>query len=82
MKKLLILGGAFHHCKVVQAAKEIGVFTIVTDYLPVEDAPAKQIADKYYMYNISDIDAIVDMCKIKKQLTALIGLWPSGFALV
>ena len=62
-KKLLVLGGAFQHCKLVEAAKELGVITYVTDYLPLEKAPAKQIADKYYMHNITDIDEIVDMCK-------------------
>lgn len=62
-KKLLIIGGAFQHCKVVEAAKELGVITYVTDYLPLESAPAKQMADKYYMHNITDIDEIVDMCK-------------------
>ena len=62
-KKLLIIGGAFQHCKVVEAAKELGVITYVTDYLPLEKAPAKQIADKYYMHNITDIDDIVDMCR-------------------
>ncbi len=62
-KKLLIIGGAFQHCKLVEAAKELGVITYVTDYLPVEKAPAKQLADKYFMHNIADIDDIVDMCK-------------------
>ena len=62
-KKLLIIGGAFQHCKLVEAAKELGVITYVTDYLPLESAPAKQIADKYYFYNITDYDEIVEMCK-------------------
>ena len=61
-KKLLILGGAFQHCKLVEAAHELGVEVIVTDYLPIEQAPAKQLADKYYMHNITDIDDIVEMC--------------------
>ncbi len=65
-KKLLVIGGAFQHAKLVEAAKEIGVITYVTDYLPVEDAPAKQIADKYFMHNISEIDEIVEMCKKEK----------------
>ncbi len=60
-KKLLILGGANLHCKLVKAAKEMGVYTIVTDYL--EDSPAKKIADKSYMIDIKDIDGIVKMCK-------------------
>ena len=62
-KKILVLGGAFQHCKLVEAAHELGVEVIVTDYLSLEDAPAKKIADKYYMHNITDIDGIVDMCK-------------------
>ena len=66
-KKLLIIGGAFQHCKLVEAAKQLGVITCVTDYLPYENAPAKQIADKYYTYNITDFDDIVDMCKKEKM---------------
>ncbi len=62
-KKLLVIGGAFQHCKLVEAAKELGVTVYVTDYLPVEKAPAKQIADKYFMYNITEIDEIAEMCK-------------------
>ncbi len=58
-KKLLILGGVFQHCKLVEAAKKLGVITYVTDYLSFEDAPAKQIADHYFMHNITDIDAII-----------------------
>lgn len=62
-KKLLVLGGVFQHCKLIEAAKELGVITYVTDYLPPEHAPAKQMADKYFMHNISDIDDIVATCK-------------------
>lgn len=62
-KKLLIVGGAFQHCKLVEAAKALGIITYVTDYLPLDKAPAKQIADKYFMYNISEIDEIVNACK-------------------
>jgi len=62
-KILLVIGGAAQHCKVVEAAHELGVITYVTDYLPPEKAPAKQIADKYFMYNITEISEIVAMCK-------------------
>ena len=62
-KKLLIIGGAFQHCKLVEAARELGVITYVTDYLPVEQAPAKQIADHYSMLNITQIDEIVEYCR-------------------
>ncbi len=70
-KKLLIIGGAFQHCKLVEAAKALGVITYVTDYLPFEQAPAKQMADKYYMHNITDIDEIVQMC-IEEQIDGVI----------
>lgn len=62
-KKLLVLAGADVHVKVVKAAKELGVYTIVTDYLAFEDSPAKQIADEYWNLSITDVDAIVDKCK-------------------
>ena len=48
-KKLLIIGGAFQHCKLVEAARQLGVITYVTDYLQPEQAPAKQMADHYEM---------------------------------
>ena len=66
MKKLLILAGAGVHCKVVQAAKELGVYTIVTDNLAIENAPAKQMADEVLNYDIYDIDNIVTYCKENK----------------
>lgn len=64
-KKLLILAGAGVHCKVVRAAKELGVYTIVTDYLDVEHSPAKLLADEYWDLNITDVDAIVERCKVE-----------------
>lgn len=62
-KKLLILAGASAHLKVVQAAKELGVYTIVTDNLPPQDAPAKLEADENWMINICNVDEIVAKCK-------------------
>ncbi len=60
-KRLLILGGAHMHVKLIKAAHDLGAYVIVTDYL--KDSPAKRIADKAYQINITDIDAIVEMCK-------------------
>ena len=65
-KKLLILAGADVHIKVVTAAKELGVYTIVTDYLIPEQSPAKLYADEYWMIDIMDVDAIVTKCKEEK----------------
>lgn len=60
-KKLLILAGSDVHCKVVRAAKELGCYTVVTDYLV--DSPAKKIADESLMFSITDVDGIVAYCK-------------------
>ena len=62
-KKLLILGGAFQHCKLVEEAKKLGIWTIVTDNLSVQDSPAKQIANEHWEVNIYDVDALVQKCK-------------------
>lgn len=42
----------------------MGLYTIVTDYLP--NSPAKEIADKSYMLNITDLDGIAEMCRQEK----------------
>lgn len=69
MKKILILGGANLHCKLVKAAKEMGLYTIVTDYLA--DSPAKQLADERWMLNVKDVDSIVEKCR-EVQVDAVI----------
>lgn len=61
MKKLLILGGTAQQIKLVEAAKRMGVYTIVTDYLV--DSPAKKVSDESWMLNIKDVDQIVARCK-------------------
>lgn len=65
-KKLLILCGNVVHVKVVEAAKEMGVYTIVTDSLPLSDAPAKAIADEALFFNVLEVDNIVNWCKQNK----------------
>lgn len=65
-KKLLILCGNIVHVKVVEAAKQMGVYTIVTDGLPLEEAPAKQIADEALYINVLDVDTLVEYCKKNK----------------
>lgn len=61
-KKLLILGGAVLHCELINTAKRLGVETYVTDYLPADRSPAKQIADHAWDLNITAVDAIVERC--------------------
>lgn len=61
MKKLLILGGQQKLCDIVNKAREMGVYTVVTDWY--ENSPAKRIADKYYDVSTSDVDAILQLIR-------------------
>ena len=64
MKKILVLGGTAQQIKLVEAAKQMGVYTIVVDYL--NDSPAKKVADEAYLYDVKDVDGIVELCRRKK----------------
>lgn len=59
-KKILILGGGSQHCKVVEAAKELGVITYITDFL--ETAPAKEMADHAYQINVTETEELAKLC--------------------
>ena len=48
MKKLLILGGNTLSCDIVKVAKQLGVYTIVTDWYDTDRSPAKLLADEYW----------------------------------
>lgn len=61
-RKILILGGANQHLKFVEAARRLGIFTIVTDYLA--DSPCKKVCDEPLMLDINDIGGIVSYCKM------------------
>lgn len=63
-KKLLVLAGSGVHNKVVRTAREMGIYTIVTDNL--QDSPAKLLADESWRYSITDVAAIVEQCKMEK----------------
>jgi len=60
-KRLLFLGAIRALCEAVEMAKEMGIYTIVIDYLP--DSPAKKVADKSYLISTTDVDAVVELCK-------------------
>lgn len=60
-KKLLILGSSVVNCKYVNAAKELGVYTIVTDNN--ERGPAKAIADEALSLSVFDVQGIIDYCQ-------------------
>lgn len=63
MKKILVLGSASVHVKLIKAAQEMGVYTITTDNVPYEDSPGKKVADEYWDLNIYDVEGIVAKAK-------------------
>lgn len=62
-KRLLILGSNKLTCEIVEAAREMGLYTVVLDWNPIEKAPAKQIADCHAEISLTDVDAVVDYIK-------------------
>ena len=64
-KKLLILGGSSLMVDPVLRAKSLGIYTIVTDWHPLEKSPAKRIADEYWNISLMDYDQLV--AKIKEN---------------
>lgn len=63
MKKILVLGSASVHVKLIKAAQDMGVYTITTDNVPYEDSPGKKVADEYWDLNIYDVEGIVAKAK-------------------
>lgn len=67
-KRLLLLGGHILMTHVVEKARAMGVYTIVTDYVP--GAPAKAIADKAYDVSTLDVEALVELAR-KEEVDAV-----------
>lgn len=63
MEKLLMLGTSLGSEDVIQYAKEQGIYTIVTDYLPPERSRAKLISDEYWMINTGELDLLEVKCR-------------------
>ena len=65
-KKILILGGKpIGSVELTERCKQRELYTIVTDYLPLESSPAKQIADEVWGISTSDVNVLADKCKEK-----------------
>ena len=60
-KKILMLGGSPQQVPAIQAAKDMGYYTVVIDYLP--DNPGQYIADKWYQASTTDIEAVYHIAK-------------------
>ena len=64
MKKILLLGGAAQQLVAIRAAKELGYYTVVMDYLP--DNPGQYEADKFYGESTTDVVAVYRIAKEEK----------------
>jgi biotin carboxylase len=72
MKKLLILGANPETIPLIETAKTLGIYTIVTD--PDPNAPAKAIADRAININGMDVDSLIDFGKQESIDAILVGV--------
>ena len=70
MKKLLLLGTSIGSVEIVQTAKEMGYYTIVTDNLDPELSIAKKTADEYWSISTGDVDSLESKCR-KEHVNAV-----------
>lgn len=61
MKKILLLGGSAQQIIAIKAAKKMGFYTILCDYL--SDNPGQFVADKFYLKSTTDKEAILEIAK-------------------
>lgn len=72
LKKILILGANPETVSLVKKAKDMGLFTIVTDNNP--DAYAKKFADKAANVNAVDVDGLVKLALDENVSGILVGV--------
>lgn len=71
-KKVLILGANPETVSLINKAREMGLYTIVTDYN--HDAYAKQFADKACDINAIDVEAVIKLALEEKVDGVLVGV--------
>ncbi len=60
-KKILLLGGSAQQVIAIQKAKELGLYTVLCDYL--SDNPGQYVADKYYNISTTDVESVYNVAK-------------------
>lgn len=75
MNKLLILGGGIHESYLVNRARQLGYYTIVTEYFGNSNvsSPAKAVADEAWDISWNDIDIVCKKCVEQKVDGVLTG---------
>lgn len=71
-KRILVMGGGSQHCKVVEAARELGIITHVVDNL--EDSPAKKMADYAYLINVTETEQLAQLCE-EQRIDGIVSGW-------
>jgi biotin carboxylase len=71
-KKLLVLGANIETIPLIETAKLLGVYVIVTDFNP--NAPAKKVATKSYDVDGFDIDGLIKLCEVEKVNGVMVGV--------
>lgn len=62
--KLLLVGGKpTGSIELARSVKSLGGYLIVSDYLPKEQSPAKQIADECWDCSTADVDELLSLCQ-------------------
>ena len=56
-----MLGGSAQQVPAIEAAKKMGYYTVLIDYLP--DNPGQYVADKWYQESTTDVDAVYRIAK-------------------
>lgn len=63
MKKILVLGGKpIGSIELVKRIKELGYYVIVTDFLGLEQSPAKKIADESWDISTAEVEKLSQLC--------------------
>lgn len=68
-KRILLLGGSAQQVVAIEAAKDLGYYTVLCDYLP--DNPGQYVADKYYNVSTTDVEAVYEVAK-KEQVSGIL----------
>ena len=66
MKKILVLAGKpIGTVEIIQKAKQMGYYTICTDYLPKAESAGKWLADESWDVSTAEVETIAGLCKEK-----------------
>ena len=74
MKKLLLLGTSLASVEIVETAKEMGCYTIVTDNLDPDHSSAKKVADEYWMISTDELDLLEKKCRDERVNVVFAGI--------